>query len=512
MARRTTYLPMNPNKYDGSYPITLKSSWESNFARVYCDMNPACISWCFDDQTEILTEHGWKFLSALDHNEKLATLNPKTHYLEYHITTQIQHLDYNGEMISIQNRLLNLVVTPDHNMYVKFCKDVKHSKKTEYWELIKAQHLTENHRIKRNCKWSGEELDFYEFGEYRVPMDTWLEFLGYYIAEGCSGSYTKGYTDAGKKRTDLSHVIQISQHKLDTKAIMEFCLEKLPFDTHYYGGCFRISSKVLVDLLSPLGKSSEKYIPYYVKQLSSRQLKIILDALLLGDGSFGSSGNERIYYTSSKILADDVQEIALKCGYAASIKPNDSRGREVYIEGRGITGYTNHINYKVSIQRKQLESYIGKENIETIQYTGKVHCVTVPNHIVYVRRNGKCAWCGQCYEPWRIPYRDPVTGRQTIYIPDFLMSFQSPGGQIKTALIEIKPLHEALREHARNVKDAMQVDRNLAKWEAAIGWCQRRGNVEFVVLTEAEMFAGGENIKPPKRRRCAPTKRRIKKI
>ena len=129
---------------------------------------------------------------------------------------------------------------------------------------------------------------------------------------------------------------------------------------------------------------------------------------------------------------------------------------------------------------------------------------------VYCDMNAACiSWA---YEPWRIPYRDPVTGRQTIYIPDFLMSFQSPGGQIKTALIEIKPLHEALREHARNVKDAMQVDRNLAKWEAAIGWCQRRGNVEFVVLTEAEMFAGGDNIKPPKKRRRAPTKRRIKKI
>ena len=36
--------------------------------------------------------------------------------------------------------------------------------------------------------------------------------------------------------------------------------------------------------------------------------------------------------------------------------------------------------------------------------------------------------------------------------------------------------------------------RNLAKWEAAIAWCSRRNNVEFVVPAEAELFSGGDNI------------------
>lgn len=122
---------------------------------------------------------------------------------------------------------------------------------------------------------------------------------------------------------------------------------------------------------------------------------------------------------------------------------------------------------------------------------------------VYCDLNQSClSWQ---YEPWRIPYRDPISGRQTIYIPDFLMSFQGHGGQVKTALIEIKPLHEALQEHARNKKDSLQIARNLAKWEAAIGWCSRRNGVEFVVLTEAELFPGGAI----KKRRA---KRRIKKI
>jgi hypothetical protein len=29
-----------------------------------------------------------------------------------------------------------------------------------------------------------------------------------------------------------------------------------------------------------------------------------------------------------------------------------------------------------------------------VEYHGTVHCVAVPNGIVYIRRNGKAAWCG----------------------------------------------------------------------------------------------------------------------
>lgn len=40
------------------------------------------------------------------------------------------------------------------------------------------------------------------------------------------------------------------------------------------------------------------------------------------------------------------------------------------------------------------------EALGTRLYDGQVYCVTVPNHIIYVRRNGKTSWCNQCYEPW----------------------------------------------------------------------------------------------------------------
>jgi hypothetical protein len=125
------------------------------------------------------------------------------------------------------------------------------------------------------------------------------------------------------------------------------------------------------------------------------------------------------------------------------------------------------------------------------------------------------------YEPWKIPYRDPTAdpirypkGKQTIYIPDFLISFQTPEGRIRTSLIEIKPKHESLNEFARSVADQRQVAKNYAKWRAAIAWCERRANVEFVILTEAELFP--DPPKPQRKRRRStlvrkPARRRVKK-
>lgn len=40
---------------------------------------------------------------------------------------------------------------------------------------------------------------------------------------------------------------------------------------------------------------------------------------------------------------------------------------------------------------------ITDEHIYPVKYSGDVYCVTVPNHIIYVRRNGKSVWCGNCW-------------------------------------------------------------------------------------------------------------------
>jgi hypothetical protein len=121
------------------------------------------------------------------------------------------------------------------------------------------------------------------------------------------------------------------------------------------------------------------------------------------------------------------------------------------------------------------------------------------------------------YEPFKIPYRDPTAnpfkypeGKQTIYIPDFLITYVTTEGRIRTSLIEIKPLKEAKLSEGKSAADVIQNIRNQAKWSAALRFCERRGNVDFIVLTEADIPFESETTTKTKRRRSYG-KRRIKK-
>ncbi len=103
-------------------------------------------------------------------------------------------------------------------------------------------------------------------------------------------------------------------------------------------------------------------------------------------------------------------------------------------------------------------------------------------------------------EPVAIPYRDPLTGFQKVYIPDFLIAYRKDKGQVVRLLVEIKPKHETFIEHARNARDAERLIRNQAKWKAAKWWCQRRG-ISFQVMTESNLFEGPKA--PPKVKQTA---------
>ena len=49
-------------------------------------------------------------------------------------------------------------------------------------------------------------------------------------------------------------------------------------------------------------------------------------------------------------------------------------------------------------------------------------------------------------EAIRIPYRNPLTGKQTIYVPDFFISYADKGAKKRVELIEVKPANQAIKE------------------------------------------------------------------
>lgn len=93
-------------------------------------------------------------------------------------------------------------------------------------------------------------------------------------------------------------------------------------------------------------------------------------------------------------------------------------------------------------------------------------------------------------EAVHINYRNPLTGKNTIYVPDFLITYQDANGQQRAELVEVKPRKETTLEGAKNIRDQASAILNMAKWEAARAWC-RAHNLTFRVVTEDMIFHQG---------------------
>lgn len=89
-----------------------------------------------------------------------------------------------------------------------------------------------------------------------------------------------------------------------------------------------------------------------------------------------------------------------------------------------------------------------------------------------------------------IPYRNPITGKQTIYVPDFLIMYRTRNNTTRAELIEIKPKGQSVVEEKMKSRDRAVVAVNYAKWDAATKWCQRNG-LTFRVITEDDLFRNG---------------------
>ena len=50
-------------------------------------------------------------------------------------------------------------------------------------------------------------------------------------------------------------------------------------------------------------------------------------------------------------------------------------------------------------------------------------------------------------EAIRIPYRNPLTGKHTIYVPDFFIAYNDAKGRSHAELIEVKPSNQAVKEN-----------------------------------------------------------------
>lgn len=332
---------------------------------------------CFDKETEVLTNEGWKYFKDLKGTEDIFSLNPETNECGWQgIKKQVSYL-YEGDLLHFKNNYnFDIVVTPNHQIWYYNKKGkLKVSDAEDVAELgyFKFPRIAEWNSNKDKIIVEGKEYDGVKF----------CRFLAWYLSDGsCTKreSYYQASIHQESNREDLRNVLQDSGIGFyETK------------DKFYLRG------KELKKWLYGLGKSKTKFIPKELKGLSKRCLTAFVKEYLKGDGNvqkpcnFGTE-ESWTFFTQSDKLASDFAELLIKIGYYASYYKE--KGRVIKFKN-GTYKCGDLWRIRKCSKQTVFNSYYGE--VKPFPYNDYVYDVELNDwHILYVRRNGKCHFSGNC--------------------------------------------------------------------------------------------------------------------
>jgi len=321
---------------------------------------------CFDGTTEVLTKEGWKFFKDVKNTDLICSLNPKNRQIEFvPFIRKISYL-HNGEMYHVIGRSVDTLVTPNHKIYVQ--------------EI----HGRNSPSLKKISDFDSYGFRFFGQGnnksKNKIDMNL-LKFIGFWNGDGYK--ITKSKTNRGfrlgfhlvKKRKvlyleKLLKVLGIPYHKYHSKK---------------YGYTFHLPGKTyLYDMLN--GNAHTKRVPKFIFGLSIECIGAFIEGFMEADGC------QNQMFSCNKKLLDDIQILLLFSSKSGNLIKNNKKIS--FIRGRKINPSNQ---FTLCVHKKDKTGFkLTQKNIKKIRkWKGMVYDVTLKkNHILYVRRNGKCCWSG----------------------------------------------------------------------------------------------------------------------
>jgi len=371
-----------------------KKLWKKGYKKVAC-LDEAGRG-CERPDAEVLTNNGWKFYRDIRLEDRVLSYTNEG-YIKWQKVEKVIEKDFKGNLIELKNRGINIVVTPDHYFTIirrVFKRDKKDNNRLKLigyktrGERKRVTNLANNDFIPRGGQWKGINKNYFKLPkidknkEKIIDIKLWVAFLGIFLSEG-STSYDK---KRGNYRITISQNENASQSKY--KKIYTL-LRKLPFRFNKFKEGFTCYNKQLYTYLKQFGNRYNKFVPKEIKELPPHLLNILINWVISGDGACYTGKNRKEvceYYTVSKKLRDDFEEILLKAGwtYHTSVR----KPRDGLIEGRIIKKENRVPCFEIRLRRnnKAIVKHLHKKEVF---YKGNVFCLQLPKyHNFYVRRNG----------------------------------------------------------------------------------------------------------------------------
>ena len=269
---------------------------------------------CYDERTEVLTQSGWKRWPEVTGQELFATRSVEGR-LEYQPALRVVHKEFRGHMIGFKGMSIDLLTTPDHRVLAE--STTTRLGRIEPRFGLRPAHsvLWRSHRHISTAEWPGPRpsTGFTSTTFLSPPFPC----FGWSVSSSgtglCRTRITSSSTCEKHARSTSSDVPPPRQHSSSRigAVVLRYpscpsCDSSLPSATKIEK---RSSRRQLLELGSPL-------------------LEALYEGLLASDGSryIRERGADREAYTTTSLqLADAVQELALKLGRSATVRPHLAR-------------------------------------------------------------------------------------------------------------------------------------------------------------------------------------------
>jgi hypothetical protein len=352
---------------------------------------------CHSADTEVLTETGWKRWSDYDGKSQLGTVNPSTLLLEFQTPVHLTRREHDGLIAYGTHKGQDFALTPNHRLLLRPYRIAKNGRKyipgaSGYgnFEFRTVENAPSRFLIPgAPSGFLGTRLDKLTIGNRQWDGTDFMRLLSLIISDG--------YASAGMTHPERSSFCCFREDRIDMVRAFAYKL-----------GIREESSRPGVWIIEDVAmnhwlranvydgeekRSPFKKVPELVKVASQEQIEEFLR--FYGDQSFC---NGRDFYTSSRFLADDLQELLMRTGKRANISERQPRPGGINRDGKRIE--SKHSSFELHVWEDSDVAMLGPNNKESCvameHYKGEVFCATVPNSTLVTRRNGSVLISGNC--------------------------------------------------------------------------------------------------------------------
>jgi hypothetical protein len=291
-----------------------------------------------DSVTEYLTDKGWMKYDDISEDIKIASINLDGCIVYDNFLDRFKK-EYIGQIYVHETRYSKFSVTPNHNLYLHY---ISRTKKNGYKTSINDLNINNFEYVKVSDFFNKRknyarilQSPLYNPNQDYDLTDNEIKLLGAYISDGCINR-------------NRIHIDQLISRPLDLIICNDSFVSTIKYgDNKEYIRYIYKNEKLIKFINNFIGQGSlNKRLSGDIFKFSSRQVNLLLEYMILGDGTTKKCGS-RVYYTSSKNLAESLQLLLFNNGINSQIYTVNHKG-----------GYENSPSTKYQV-------FITKENTKT---------------------------------------------------------------------------------------------------------------------------------------------------